>query len=205
MTKIDKKITKYAVTTPDSDPKPTLSAEQLHERLPLVLPKPTRPEILAGHTIKIPANGNDRAMFITVNFLPDGSPAEVFINSKTTTSYQWVTALMLTLSAAMRYGYVLELLTELQTVHCLVEGRWYKRKNYPSLIAVIAYEIEQLCLTKKLEGVELNTNLGTTVEEPTPIPNPNIRYITCPSCQAKTFRTDGGCSTCDSCGFSHCS
>ena len=197
MTPIDKKITGYKVKSGEEEVVSPTSAP--------IMPKPSRPEILHGSTLGI-AIPNSRKLFLTLNFLPDNTPWEIFINSKTVTHFQWVQAMTVTLSAAMQNGHVMELLAELKTIHDPATGGiWYKRKNYPSLIALIAHEIEQLCLAKKGEGVELPCSLEEPFAKSAQDLLPNTRYTVCPSCQAKTFRTDGGCSTCDSCGFSHCS
>src|SRR5690349_24314298 len=129
MTKIDRKIVKYAVQKPEekpaadksTDPKApaqpsepevvrdkngkTAKVIRMHEKL-------ERPEMLIGSTYKIKTPVSDHAMYVTINdiILNEGAeyeqrrPFEIFINSKNLDHYQWIVALTRVISAVFRKG-----------------------------------------------------------------------------------------------------
>ncbi|HYP65373.1 MAG TPA: hypothetical protein VEQ14_03445, partial [Steroidobacteraceae bacterium] len=129
MTKIDRKIVKYAVQKPE-DPAATDKAAEarlaaaasepevvrdkngrtakvirMHEKL-------ERPEVLIGSTYKIKTPISDHAMYVTINdiVLNEGTeyeqrrPFEIFINSKNLDHFQWIVALTRIISAVFRKG-----------------------------------------------------------------------------------------------------
>lgn len=65
-----------------------------------------RPQALPGATLKLLPPVVDHALYVTVNSaeFPDGSvrPVEVFVNSKDTTHFQYVTCITRLLSAVLR-------------------------------------------------------------------------------------------------------
>src|SRR5690606_36065870 len=114
--RIDKKITGYAVATPDdkaADPSaaPASPEErgaqviQMHEKI-------ERPETLVGTTYKLKTPLFEHALYVTINdiVLNAGSehehrrPFEIFINSKNMDHFQWIVALTRIMSAVFRKG-----------------------------------------------------------------------------------------------------
>src|SRR5690606_31287723 len=98
--KIDKKITGYAVVTPEDKDKPVAGASVPRQKAEAELPKTAdvihmherieRPEVLIGSTYKIKSPLVEHAMYVTINdiVLNAGNehehrrPFEIFINSK---------------------------------------------------------------------------------------------------------------------------
>src|SRR5690606_4831657 len=117
--RIDKKITGYAVATPEDKakaaeqpaPAPAASEErgakviQMHEKI-------ERPETLVGSTYKLKTPLFEHALYVTINdiVLNAGSehehrrPFEIFINSKNMDHFQWIVALTRIMSAVFRKG-----------------------------------------------------------------------------------------------------
>ena len=150
MTKIDRKIVKYAVHKPEdkalgekaAEPKQPAQAGEpelvrdkngraakvirMHERL-------ERPEVLIGSTYKIKTPISDHAMYVTINdiVLNEGTeyeqrrPFEIFINSKNLDHFQWIVALTRIISAVFRKGGdVTFLVDELKAVFDPRGGYW---------------------------------------------------------------------------------
>src|SRR5262249_49262717 len=151
MTKIDRKIVKYAVQKPEdkaaadkaaaakaasaaNEPElvrdkhgRTAKVIRMHEKL-------ERPEMLVGSTYKIKTPISDHAMYVTINdiVLNEGTeyeqrrPFEIFINSKNLDHFQWIVALIRIISAVFRQsGDVSFLLDELKAVVDPVRGYWH--------------------------------------------------------------------------------
>jgi hypothetical protein len=154
MTKIDRKIVKYAVQKPEdkaaadkvaadkaearaaspaNEPElvrdkngRTAKVIRMHERL-------ERPEMLVGSTYKIKTPISDHAMYVTINdiVLNEGTeyeqrrPFEIFINSKNLDHFQWIVALTRIISAVFRKGGdVTFLVDELKAVFDPRGGYW---------------------------------------------------------------------------------
>ena len=170
MTKIDRKIVKYAVQKPE-DPAATDKAAEarlaaapsetevvrdkngrtakvirMHEKL-------ERPEMLIGQTYKIKTPISDHAMYVTINdiLLNEGTeyeqrrPFEIFINSKNLDHFQWIVALTRIISAVFRKGGdVTFLVDELKAVFDPRGGYWQPGGKFmPSIIAELGYVIEK--------------------------------------------------------------
>jgi len=170
MTKIDRKIVKYAVQKPEEKPAADKSAEpkasaqpsepevvrdkngrtakviRMHEKL-------ERPEMLVGSTYKIKTPISDHAMYVTINdiLLNEGTeyeqrrPFEIFINSKNLDHYQWIVALTRIISAVFRKGGdVTFLVDELKAVFDPRGGYWQPGGKFmPSIIAELGHVIEK--------------------------------------------------------------
>ena len=170
MTKIDRKIVKYAVQKPE-DPAATDKAAEarlaaaasepevvrdkngrtakvirMHEKL-------ERPEVLIGSTYKIKTPISDHAMYVTINdiVLNEGTeyeqrrPFEIFINSKNLDHFQWIVALTRIISAVFRKGGdVTFLVDELKAVFDPRGGYWQPGGKFmPSIIAELGHVIER--------------------------------------------------------------
>ena len=134
MTKIDRKIVKYAVQKPEdkaaADKAAADKAAEMKAASPVNEPelvrdkngrtakvirmheKLERPEVLVGSTYKIKTPISDHAMYVTINdiVLNEGTeyeqrrPFEIFINSKNLDHFQWIVALTRIISAVFRKG-----------------------------------------------------------------------------------------------------
>jgi hypothetical protein len=88
MTKVDKKITGYAVKSDK-------------EVAVIVPPKQDREEVLTGCTYKIKPTGLDAAVYITINDL-NNRPFEIFVQCKNTESFQYIQTITRLISAIWR-------------------------------------------------------------------------------------------------------
>ena len=170
MTKIDRKIVKYAVQKPEDKTSADKAAEA---KLPALASEPEtvrdrnghmakvirmhekleRPEVLIGSTYKIKTPISDHAMYVTINdiVLNEGTeyeqrrPFEVFINSKNLDHFQWIVALTRIISAVFRKGGdVTFLVDELKAVFDPRGGYWQPGGKFmPSIIAELGHVIEK--------------------------------------------------------------
>ncbi|MDQ7011498.1 MAG: TSCPD domain-containing protein, partial [Mariprofundaceae bacterium] len=110
-TKIDKKITDYAVVRPEDEQESNVTP---------IAPLLERDDILEGNTYKIKTPMSDHAMYITINDVvinkgqPDEHrrPFEIFINSKNMEHFMWIVALTRVISAIFRKGGDINFLVE---------------------------------------------------------------------------------------------
>ena len=165
MTKIDRKIVKYAVQKPEdkaAEPKAPAPASEpelvrdKHGRAAKVIrmhEKVERPEVLIGSTYKIKTPISDHAMYVTINDIvlnentefEQRRPFEIFINSKNLDHFQWIVALTRIISAVFRKGGdVTFLVDELKAVFDPRGGYWQPGGKFmPSIIAELGYVIER--------------------------------------------------------------
>jgi hypothetical protein len=170
MTKIDRKIVKYAVQKPEEKAAADKAAEakaafaanepelvrDKHGRAAKVIrmhEKLERPEMLVGSTYKIKTPISDHAMYVTINdiVLNEGTeyeqrrPFEIFINSKNLDHFQWIVALTRIISAVFRKGGdVTFLVDELKAVFDPRGGYWQPGGKFmPSIIAELGHVIEK--------------------------------------------------------------
>ena len=162
--KISKKITGYAVQTPEDKARaeaaeaaraaaaapaeaevPSAEVIHMHERV-------ERPERLDGSTYKIKSPLFEHALYVTINdiVLNEGTahesrrPFEVFINSKNMDHFQWAVALTRIMSAVFRKGGdVTFIVEELKAVFDPRGGQWMGGRYVPSLLAAIGGVIER--------------------------------------------------------------
>ncbi len=110
-----------------------------------------RPEVLEGSTYKIKVPTLDHAVYITItNLVTENGiiPWEIFLSSKDMSQFQWITALMRTISFVFRYSpeRVRDLIEELKTVSDPKDGNYFKKGHnglIMSLVADIAMQIEK--------------------------------------------------------------
>lgn len=156
--KIEKKITGYAVVTPEDkaraaapapqpEAEPARSADviQMHERI-------ERPDVLIGSTYKIKSPLVEHAMYVTINdiVLNAGTehehrrPFEIFVNSKSMEHFQWIVALTRIMSAVFRKGGDVTFLVEEMKAVFDPKGGYFKAGGVymPSLVAELGSIIE---------------------------------------------------------------
>ncbi|MBF0437139.1 MAG: hypothetical protein HQL77_17475 [Magnetococcales bacterium] len=111
-------------------------------------PLPPRPEVLDGTTYKIKTPNSEHAFYVTINdILIDGKqrPFEIFINSKSMESLEWVVALTRVLSATFRREEnAVFLVEELRSIFD-ARGGYFKPggKRMPSIVAEIGDCLER--------------------------------------------------------------
>lgn len=128
---ITQKIVGFNVVKDQSDPPAKVA---IFERQP----------VISGKTYKIEKSAhNESALYVTIND-HDGSPVEMFINSKDMRHYAWTVALTRVVSAVFRKGGDCTFLVdELRSVFDPSGGYFRKGKFIPSLVAEIGEVLEQ--------------------------------------------------------------
>jgi ribonucleoside-diphosphate reductase alpha chain len=147
-----------------------------------------RPDVVHGQTYKIKP-GEHPAMYITINdVVVDGKrrPFEMFINSKSMESYQWIVALTRVVSAVFRSTPDPQFLVEeLKSVFDPRGGYWQSGGVYhSSIVAGIGAILEQ----------------HITGEAKT-VPHTGMP---CPKCGSLSLVRESGCETCKACDYSRC-
>ena len=160
--KIEKKITGYAVVTPEDKDKPVAGASVPRAKAEAELPKKAdiihmherieRPEVLIGSTYKIKSPLVEHAMYVTINdiVLNAGNehehrrPFEIFINSKSMEHFQWIVALTRIMSAVFRKGGDVTFLVEEMKAVFDPKGGYFKAGGVymPSLVAELGSIVE---------------------------------------------------------------
>src|SRR5690606_6752662 len=142
--KIDKKITGYAVVTPEDKDKPVAGASVPRQKAEAELPKTAdvihmherieRPEVLIGSTYKIKSPLVEHAMYVTINdiVLNAGDehelrrPFVIFIDSLPMADFQWIVALTRIMSAVCRKGGDVTFLVEEMKAVFVPKGGYFK-------------------------------------------------------------------------------
>jgi len=146
--------------------------------------KTKRPEVLDGSTKAI--RTSEGKFYITINSLPDGSPFEVFStpNSKGKEAAVSAEAICRLVSLALRHG--------IDTKFIAQQLEKVRNQSLLSLPHNIAK-----CLSREKEKQEVPSEKYDPNELP-------ILRIPCPGCGLALPPTNGGCTTCPSCGWSKC-
>ncbi len=178
-----------------------------------------RPSHLSSITSKVPWPALNSPAYITLSRLADGSPFEVFLNSKDQRNTEWMTTATLFLSWLLRAGIPLtKLAEEMEQVHSLdgyiVDGRYR-----PSLVSFIGTklkemeEIYQITLTtENTPSNSLQLPPATRGGEDGPekevtIPEGYNLVVgkRCRYCNSPRIVSREGCEECIDCGNSKCS
>lgn len=166
-----------------------------------------RPEVLSGATYKISPVGS-AALYITINdiVLNAGTqhevrrPFEIFINSKDTSSFQWIIALTRMISAVFRKGGDITFISEeLRSVFDPQGG--YFVAGGSRVNSVVGHIGTVIDAHMRALGM-LGTPTPVTTKEFTSDQIKNAAI--CPTCQEKSLVVLDGCATCVSCGHSKC-
>jgi ribonucleoside-diphosphate reductase alpha chain len=175
-----------------------------------------RDDILEGITHKIKWPSWSSALYVTVNRSSDGSPFEVFFNSKDARHQEWMTAVSILITSFLRRGgqEVGFLGRELEGIHSIQDTAWIKLPGvekprfFGSLIGYIGHILAEDLM--RVQGKTLNGNgvgTGTGVngngggDGGKPITTPLER---CPQCLALALEHKEGCKICINCDYSTC-
>ena len=171
-------------------------------------PLPQREPVLPGKTYKIKSPSSDSALYVTIND-HDGRPFEIFVNSKDTRHFQWVTVLTRVMSAVFRNGGDCSfLIEELRSIFDPNGGYFKKGKFMPSLVAEIGDVLET-----HLTGLGLYANDDSLAVAAKAMIDEKLASnvgeekrsgALCDKCGERSVVMLDGCCTCLSCGASHC-
>jgi len=231
--KIDKKIVKYAVHSPDgaqagaasSSPAGAKSADGAE--VILMHEKVIRPEYLEGSTYKIKTPLDEHALYVTINdmVLNAGTdnerrqPFEIFINSKNMDHFQWIVALTRVMSAVFRKGGDVTFLVEELRAVFDPRGGYYQRggRFMPSLVAEIGQVVERhMKRIGLIPESALDEHQKAYIEdkknamaEPAGVADEDATSFPaaatlCKKCTTKAVVMMDNCATCLNCGYSKC-
>jgi len=178
-----------------------------------------RPEVVDAKVYKLKSAFVKNSVFITLSYINDDEsgikPIEIFINSKDLTKTSEYVVLTRLISAIFRRAtnpmFILE---ELQGIFDPNGGSFKEGKYYHSFYSEIADVIERFFydvkIIEKLDDTYINDNelhLQTQVEMNGMESNSmelNNDFRICPTCSSKSLKTENGCDSCMSCGYSKC-
>lgn len=157
-----------------------------------------RPEVLKGYTYQIKWPHRASALYLTLNEDEFGFVREVLCTSKDSSSYEWITALTLMITAIFKKGGDISFVSnELKQIQSVTEATWIDGKHYGSLVAYIGYILE-----RHLEG---KVPLEPTKEDEVTSSTKSFKLGSiCPACgQPAVIKTEG-CKKCTNCDWSSC-
>ena len=178
-----------------------------------------RPEVVDAKVYKLKSAFVKNSVFITLSYINDEKsglkPIEIFINSKDLTKTSEYVVLTRLISAIFRRAtnpmFILE---ELQGIFDPNGGSFKEGKYYHSFYSEIADVIERFFYDVKIieklddtskndNGLDLQTQIDMNKMESNSMElNNNFRI--CPTCSSKSLKTENGCDSCMSCGYSKC-
>ena len=180
-----------------------------------------RPEVVDAKVYKLKSAFVKNSVFITLSYVNDEQcglkPIEIFINSKDLTKTSEYVVLTRLISAIFRRAtnpmFILE---ELQGIFDPNGGSFKEGKYYHSFYSEIADVIERFFYDVKIidkpedtssgqkknefiaQTQDIADNLQVTEDEL------NSDFRICPACSSKSLKTENGCDSCMSCGYSKC-
>ena len=172
-----------------------------------------RPEVVDAKVYKLKSAFVKNSVFITLSYIKDDDnglkPIEIFINSKDLTKTSEYVVLTRLISAIFRRAtnpmFILE---ELQGIFDPNGGSFKEGKYYHSFYSEIADVIERFFFDVKI--IEKSNHVPVSdngiVEEPSTLNTVefNNEFRICPTCSSKSLKTENGCDSCMSCGYSKC-
>jgi len=181
-------------------------------------PKSIRPEVVDAKVYKLKSAFIKNSVFVTLSFIKHEDqirPIEIFINSKDLTRAPEYVVLTRLISAIFRRSanpmFILE---ELQGIFDPNGGSFKEGKYYHSFYAEIADVIERFfydvdILEKPSTWSTENDGDLATVDTPQKKKedndtSENVAFKICPDCGAKALKTENGCDSCMTCGYSKC-
>ena len=171
-----------------------------------------RPEVVDAKVYKLKSAFVKNSVFITLSYIKDDvglKPIEIFINSKDLTKTSEYVVLTRLISAIFRRAtnpmFILE---ELQGIFDPNGGSFKEGKYYHSFYSEIADVIERFFYDVKIIEKSNSAPIADNgvMEEP-PASNTlelNNEFRICPTCSSKSLKTENGCDSCMSCGYSKC-
>ena len=177
-------------------------------------PKSIRPEVVDAKVYKLKSAFIKNSVFVTLSFIQHDDhirPIEIFINSKDLTRAPEYVVLTRLISAIFRRSanpmFILE---ELQGIFDPNGGSFKEGKYYHSFYAEIADVIERFFYDVNILekpstwSPENDGNVSVDIPPVDSEDGENVDFKICPDCGAKALKTENGCDTCMSCGYSKC-
>jgi ribonucleoside-diphosphate reductase alpha chain len=160
-----------------------------------------RPEVLKGYTYQIKWPHRASALYLTLNEDEFGFVREVLCTSKDSSSYEWITALTLMITAIFKKGGDISFVAnELKQIQSVTESTWIDGKHFGSLVAYIGYILERHLEGKAPLAITAPTKAAGEVKPPKSHKLGSI----CPSCSQPTVIKTEGCKKCTNCDWSSC-
>ena len=171
-----------------------------------------RPEVVDAKVYKLKSAFVKNSVFITLSYIKDDSglkPIEIFINSKDLTKTSEYVVLTRLISAIFRRAtnpmFILE---ELQGIFDPNGGSFKEGKYYHSFYSEIADVIERFFYDVKIIEKPTASPMSDNGKMDTPIASETMElnndFRICPTCSSKSLKTENGCDSCMSCGYSKC-
>ena len=173
-----------------------------------------RPEVVNAKVYKIKSAFVKNAVFITLSFIDTHNgrkPIEIFINSKDLNKSAEYVVLTRLISAIFRRAtdpmFILE---ELHGIHDPNGGSFKDGKYYHSFYAEIADVIERffydvnIIEKKPTDDKQENEKEAVKVSINDNNQSINLEFKICPDCNNRSLKTENGCDSCCSCGYSKC-
>ena len=175
-----------------------------------------RPEVVNAKVYKIKSAFVKNAVFITLSYIDTHNgrkPIEIFINSKDLNKSAEYVVLTRLISAIFRRAtdpmFILE---ELHGIHDPNGGSFKDGKYYHSFYAEIADVIERFFYDVNIieknqkddnqEGIKETVKVAVNTTDNNPAIN--LEFKICPDCNDRSLKTENGCDSCCSCGYSKC-
>ena len=172
----------------------------------------SRPEVVDAKVYKLKSAFVKNSVFITLSYVKNENgirPIEIFINSKDLTKTSEYVVLTRLISAIFRRGtnpmFILE---ELQGIFDPNGGSFKEGKYYHSFYSEIADVIERFFydvqIIDKPQTTPVSDNGSMQSMQSQESIEINSEFRICPTCSSKSLKTENGCDSCMSCGYSKC-
>jgi len=172
----------------------------------------SRPEVVDAKVYKLKSAFVKNSVFITLSYVKNENgirPIEIFINSKDLTKTSAYVVLTRLISAIFRRGtnpmFILE---ELQGIFDPNGGSFKEGKYYHSFYSEIADVIERFFYDVKIidkpQTTPVSDNGAMQSMQSQESIEINSEFRICPTCSSKSLKTENGCDSCMSCGYSKC-
>ena len=180
----------------------------------------SRPKVVDAKVYKVKSAFVKNSVFITLSYVETElgrRPIEIFINSKDLNRAPEYVVLTRLISAIFRRAtdpmFILE---ELHGIHDPNGGSFKEGKYYHSFYAEVAETIEKFFydvgIIKQKEKANIDENKNETEDlveveinnQTSNQNNLNTQFKICPTCSAKSLKTENGCDSCIECGYSKC-
>ena len=175
-------------------------------------PKSIRPEVVDAKVYQVKSAFIKNSVFVTLSFIKHEEqirPIEIFINSKDLTRAPEYVVLTRLISAIFRRSpnpmFILE---ELQGIFDPNGGSFKEGKYYHSFYAEIADVIERFFydvgIIDRPQNMTIANDGGIAPPKTKENNTENTAFKICPDCDSKSLKTENGCDSCMSCGYSKC-